>query len=316
LSFSSAWTPAWWLLTLALWGALLGATRTTRTSLLVGRPLGLPTGLEVRSLHCLLLWRTHSWVAWLLRRSLAHMNWVRLIRVLSGLSRHSHHGEAHLLLDLCMPHGLHLGMVLHPLLSIYQLLLRGRRVGRLSWVELMLATRGERGSSRLHDIVWCGSAMLMWLRLISAWMAASWLLEQVVLHRDWGRHVPTLRHMVSVDCLLLLRLLVHARVHLVLLGTTTCIWRPLPEVLRRTGTSLLSRSVGGEPWSWIGGCRISPRTLRWALVGGISPRHDAADWRQLPDTSLNNPLPTLVPNDHRRHSLHQESLDHRWGGEE
>ena len=34
--------------------------------------------------------------------------------------------------------------------------------------------------------------MLMWLRLISAWMAASWLLEQVVLHRDWGRHVPTL----------------------------------------------------------------------------------------------------------------------------
>ena len=32
----------------------------------------------------------------------------------------------------------------------------------------------------------------MWLRLISAWMAASWLLEQVVLHRDWGCHVPTL----------------------------------------------------------------------------------------------------------------------------
>ena len=32
----------------------------------------------------------------------------------------------------------------------------------------------------------------MWLRLIGAWMAASWLLEQVVLHRDWGRHVPTL----------------------------------------------------------------------------------------------------------------------------
>jgi len=156
----------------------------------------------------------------------------------------------------------------------------------------------------------------MWLRLISAWMAASWLLEQVVLHRDWGRHVPTLRHMVSVDCLLLLRLLMHARVHLVLLGTTTCIRRPLPEVLRRTGTSLLSRSVGGEPGSWIWGCRISPRTLRWALVGGISPRHDAADWRQLPDTSLNNPLPTLVPNGHRRHSLHQESLDHRWGGEE
>jgi hypothetical protein len=30
-----------------------------------------------------------------------------------------------------------------------------------------------------------------------------------------------LRHMVSVDCLLLLRLLMHSRVHLVLLGATT-----------------------------------------------------------------------------------------------
>jgi len=250
---------------------LLGATGTTRTSLLVGRPLGLPTGLEVRSLHRLLLWRAHAWVAWLLRRSLAHMNWVRLIWVLSGLSRNSHHREAHLL-SLCMPHRLrlHLGMV-HPLLSIYQLLLRWRRVGRLSWIELVLPTRGERRSSSLHDIVWCRSAMLMWLRLKSSWMAASWLLEQVVLHRDWGRHVPTLRHVVSVDCLLLLRLLMHPRVHLVLLGTSTCIRRPLPQVLRRTGTSLLSRSVGGEPCSWIGGCRISPRTLGWALVGGISP---------------------------------------------
>jgi hypothetical protein len=111
----------------------------------------------------------------------------------------------------------------------------------------------------------------MWLRLIGSRMASSWLLKQVVLHRDWGRHVPTLRHMVSVDCLLLLRLLMHSRVHLVLLGTTTCIRRPLPKVLRRTGTSLLSRGVGGEPCSWVGGCRISPRTLGWALVGGISP---------------------------------------------
>ena len=91
--------------------------------------------------------------------------------------------------------------------------------------------------------------------------------------------------MVSVDCLLLLRLLMHPGMHLVLLGTTTCkagelgetslsgtvgyhhlvqgfhvvqkcilvnqsitcIGRPLTKVLRRTGTSLLSRGVGGEP---------------------------------------------------------------------
>ena len=32
----------------------------------------------------------------------------------------------------------------------------------------------------------------MWLRLIGSRMASSWLLKQVVLHRDWGRHVPTL----------------------------------------------------------------------------------------------------------------------------
>ena len=36
------------------------------------------------------------------------------------------------------------------------------------------------------------------------------------------------------------------------------------------------------PCSWIGRCGISPRTLGRALVGGISPGHDAADWRQLP----------------------------------
>ena len=63
----------------------------------------------------------------------------------------------------------------------------------------------------------------MWLRLIGSRMASSWLLKQVVLHRDWGRHVPTLRHRVSVDCLLLLWLLMHSRVHLVPLGTTTCV---------------------------------------------------------------------------------------------
>jgi len=252
----------------------------------------LPSWLEVRSLHRLLLWRAHSWVAWLLRRSLAHMKWVSSIRVLTGLSRPNHHlGEAHLLLGVPL-HGLHMG-VLHPLLlSIYQLLLRRCRMGR-SWIELVMPTRGEWGSSSLHDIVWCRSAMLVWLRLIGRMASASW--QQVILHRDWGRHVATLRHMVSVDCLLLLRLLVHPGMHLVLLGTTTCIGRPLTKVLRRTGTSLLSRGVGGEPCSWIGGCRISPRTLGWALVGGISPRHDAADWRQRPFSFLNHPLPDPCP---------------------
>ena len=106
---------------------------------------------------------------------------------------------------------------------------------------------------------------------------------------------------------------------------------PLPKHIKH--------SIGKEdlvPCSWVGGCRISPRTLGWALVGGISPWHDAADWRQLPyaflhwnlheiiqgldsthwfpNIYLNNPLPTLVPNNHRRHSLHQESLHikHDW----
>ena len=37
--------------------------------------------------------------------------------------------------------------------------------------------------------------------------------------------MPDLRHVVSVDCLLLLRLLMHPRVHLVLLGTSTCFER-------------------------------------------------------------------------------------------
>ena len=86
----------------------------------------------------------------------------------------------------------------------------------------------------------------MWLRLVGRMASSSW--QQVVLHRDWGRHVAALRQMVTVDgFLLLLRLLMHSRVHLVLLGATSCIRRPLPKVLRRTGTSLLCRSVGGEP---------------------------------------------------------------------
>jgi len=110
---------------LALWGALLGPTGATRTSLLVRRTLGLPSRLEVWSLHCLLLWRAHGWVALLLRRSLAHVEWMRSIRVLSRLHLSWQHlREAHLL-GLSMPlHRLHLRMM-HPLLlSIYQLLLR------------------------------------------------------------------------------------------------------------------------------------------------------------------------------------------------
>jgi len=125
LSISSPWTSAWWLLTLTLWGALLRPTGTTRTSLLVWRTLGLPSRLKVWSLHSLLLWRTHGWVALLLRRSLAHVEWMRSIRVLSRLHLSWQHlREAHLL-GLSMPlHRLHLRMM-HPLLlSIYQLLLR------------------------------------------------------------------------------------------------------------------------------------------------------------------------------------------------
>jgi len=125
LSVSSTWTSAWWLLTLALWRTLLGPTGTTRTSLLIGRTLRLTSGLEVRSLHRLLLWRAHGWVALLLRRSLAHVEWMRSIRVLSRLHLSRQHlREAHLL-GLRMPlHRLHLRMM-HPLLlSIYQLLLR------------------------------------------------------------------------------------------------------------------------------------------------------------------------------------------------
>ena len=139
------------------------------------------------------------------------MKWVSSIRVLTGLSRHHHVREAHLLLGLGLPlHGLHMGM-LHSLL-IYQLLLRRCRMGRLSWIELVMPTGGERGSSslgenvqdkrpkhikcqglwHLHDIVWRRSAMLMWLRLIGRMAPSSW--QQVVLHRDWGCHVATLRN--------------------------------------------------------------------------------------------------------------------------
>lgn len=173
LSVSSPWTSSWWLLALALWGPLLG---TTRASLLIGRTLGLPSGLEVRSLHrlLLLLWGAHSWVAGLLRRSLAHMKWVSSIRVLTRLSRPNHHlREAHLLLRVPL-HRLHMGMLHSLLLSIYQLLLRRRRMGRLGWIELVMPTGGEGGSSSLHDIVWGGSAMLMWLRLISRMTSSSW----------------------------------------------------------------------------------------------------------------------------------------------
>ena len=77
--------------------------------------------------------------------------------------------------------------------------------------------------------------------------------------------ITDLRHMESVARLLLLWLLLVHGVHLVLLGTATwemkwihiverlfhqiltCIRRSLTKVLRRTGTSLLSRRVSGEP---------------------------------------------------------------------
>ena len=90
--------------------------------------------------------------------------------------------------------------------------------------------------------------------------------------------------MVSVNGLLLLLLLMHLRVHLlVLLGPTcnvglthlnprntkykqTCIWRSLTKVLRRAWTSLLRRGVGGEPWSCIGRGRVTPWTLGRTLV--------------------------------------------------
>ena len=90
--------------------------------------------------------------------------------------------------------------------------------------------------------------------------------------------------MVSVNGLLLLLLLMHPRVHLlVLLGPAcnvslthlnqrntkckqTCIWRSLTKVLRRAWTSLLRRGVGGEPWSCIGRGRVTPWTLGRTLV--------------------------------------------------
>ena len=82
------------------------------------------------------------------------------------------------------------------------------------------------------------------------------------------------------------------------------------------------------PRSWVGRRRVSPWTLGWALIGGISPWHDAGWLASTPlylpgiykvlvlnlivhEIHLNNPPTptTLVPNGHRRHSLHQEGLD-------
>merc|ERR1719192_1352836 len=54
--------------------------------------------------------------------------------------------------------------------------------------------------------------------------------EQVILHRFRRTHVPTLRYTVSVNGLLLLLLLMHPRVHLLVLLGPTCIWRSLTKV--------------------------------------------------------------------------------------
>merc|ERR1719270_227852 len=54
--------------------------------------------------------------------------------------------------------------------------------------------------------------------------------EQEILHRVRRIHVPTLRHMVSVNGLLLLLLLLHPRVHMLVLLGPTCIWRSLTKV--------------------------------------------------------------------------------------
>ena len=77
------------------------------------------------------------------------MKWVSSIRVLTRLSRHHHLREAHLLLGVPLRHSLHVGMLHSLLLSIYQLLLRRCRMGRLSWIELIMPTGSERGSSSL-----------------------------------------------------------------------------------------------------------------------------------------------------------------------
>lgn len=205
-------------------------------------------------------------MAWLLGRSLAHVEWMRCIGMLSWLARYHHLGEAHLLLVSSL-HGLHLGLLDPVLVSVYQLLLRRCRVGRLSLIELVAATGGEWRSSSLHNIVWGRSTMLMLLLLLLIRCSRVATSHQMVLHPN----TTSLRHMESVARLLLLWLLLVHGVHLVLLGTATCIRRSLTKVLRRTGTSLLSRRVSGEPRSWVGRRRVSPWTLGWALIGGISP---------------------------------------------
>merc|ERR1719370_1090140 len=142
------------------------------------------------------------------------------------------------------------------MLCIYQLLLRRCRVGWLGLIKVLLARRGERRGSSLHDVVGCRSAMVR-MGLESCRVRTPSTREQVILHRDRRIHVPTLRHMVSVNGLLLLLLLMHPRVHLlVLLGPTynvglthlnpmktkykqTSIWRSLTKVLRRAWPSLL-----------------------------------------------------------------------------
>merc|ERR1719402_2129522 len=138
------------------------------------------------------------------------------------------------------------------MLCIYQLLLRRCRVGWLGLIEVLLARRGERRGSSLHDVVWCRSAMVR-MGLESCGVRTPTSREQVILHRDRRIHVPTLRHMVSVNGLLLLLLLMHPRVHLLVLLGPTCIWRAL--------TTLLRRGVSGEPWSCIGRGRVTPWTL-------------------------------------------------------
>lgn len=148
-------------------------------------------------------------------------------------------------------------------------------MGWLGLIEVLLARRGERRGSSLHDVVWCRSAMIR-MGLESCGVRTPTSREQVILHRDRRIHVPTLRHMVSVNGLLLLLLLMHPRVHLLVLLGPTCIWRSLTKVLRRAWTSLLRRGVGGEPWSCIGRGRVTPWTLgRTLLVGGVRLRHDA-----------------------------------------
>ena len=119
--------------------------------------------------------------------------------------------------------------------------------------------------------------------------------------------------MVSVNSLLLLLLLMHPRVHLlVLLGPTcnvglthlnprntkykqTCIWRSLTKVLRRAWTSLLRRGVGGEPWSCIGRGRVTPWTLGRTLVevGWIRCTHDKDNSKLKRPNILNNQRPRI-----------------------